>query len=158
MSKHPSKAWLLLIFVGMWFRMGSDQWQPVHEHLHHEMVVLTGGTTTAIEHSRTTWVGGNNEAVWYFGYGGEVLLYGLAALSFRRLGLFGLGAMLKPGWQAFGSTDFAHLGLMADLLHFTIWAGLLLAAFTLTAKRYGDEQPQESPQPSHIPATRRGQV
>lgn len=148
-----SKAWLLLILAGFIFRTG-DHWQPIHEHMHVEMVQFTGGTVTNVTHTKTFFRGGNHKAIYWFGFGGEVLLYGLFAVAFKRIGLFGLGAMLPPGWQAYNSVDFSYLGPCADLLLWSTWLGLLVLALYLTVKRYSTTQ--EAPQPSHIPATDRG--
>jgi len=135
MRESPSKLWLLLIVVGMALRMTTLLY-PVHEQMHAEMVGLTGGTVVSMTNNHITWIDGNATAILFFGYGGEVLLYALGALLFKRIGLGCYGVMLIAGLHAVGSTDFEKLGGGFLLLHLAIWLLLVVLIAWLTYVRY----------------------
>lgn len=136
---HPSKLWLLLILVGLVLRL-TPVLYPVHEHMHAEMVGLTGGTVTSITHNHITWIGGNHTAILFFGYHGEVWLYGLGALFFKRVGLGCYGVMLVAGPHAVGSTDFNKLGGGFLLLHLAVWLLFVVALGVIIYLRYREDE------------------
>ena len=135
MTHPPSKLWLVLILVGLALRM-SDVLDPVHEQMHAEMVGLTGGVVTARMSDYIWWQGGNTPLIVFFGYHGELWLYGLAALLFKRIGLGCYGVMLVVGPKASGSIDFNQLGGGAFLFHLAVWFVAVCALGWLIYSRY----------------------
>jgi len=144
---HPlSKLWLVLILGGLALRM-SDVLDPVHEQMHAEMVGLTGGVVTRRVQSYIWWHGGNTPLIVFFGYHGELWLYGLAALLFKRIGLGCYGVMLVVGPRAAGSIDFNQLGGGAFLVHISVWFVAVCALGWLIYLRYravDQDEPERS--------------
>lgn len=121
--------------VGL-FLVAIGTFYPVHEQCHALAVYLTGGVVTGLEHAKIYWTGGNHAVVLFFGYGGEMLLYGALAMVSRHLGPFWLGATLPLGWQAQRSIDFSKLGPAADTLVFILWIAVLAGAVVVQWKRF----------------------
>ena len=151
MTHPPSKVWLLLILAGFALRM-SGVLDPVHEQMHAEMVGFTGGTVTERLPNYIWWSGGHSPAILFFGYHGELWLYGLAALLFKRIGLGCYGVLLVVGPRAAGSVDFNQLGGGAFLLHISVWLLAVCGLAWVIYSRYAVDQ--DAPQPSQ-PAARR---
>ena len=140
--RKPSGLWLLLILVGFLVRENTTILHPVHEHLHAEMVALTGGRVTSQTWSHITWRGGNHDLIRYFGYGGEVLLYGAWALLMKRSGMFAAGVMVAAGYDAFRSDDFARLPPIALAIHAAIWFAMMAAVWGRAWYWYEDKKPK----------------
>lgn len=148
MKSPPSKLWFLLILVGLGLRWLTPVLHPVHEHMHAEMVGFTGGTVTSQTHNHITWTGGNHDAILFFGFNGELWLYGIAALLFKRIGLGCYGVMLVVGPQAAGSSDFNKLGGGFFLLHLAIWVVFVVVIAVITYRRYSEVEVQAEPKPA----------
>jgi len=144
LAHPPSKLWLVLILGGLVLRL-SDVLDPVHEQMHAETVAITGGEVVERVSNFIQWRGGNTPAVLFFGYHGELWLYGLAALLFKRIGLGCYGALLVVGPRAVGSIDFNQLRPDALLLHLAVWLAVVCVLAWLTYRRYA-EVDQDGPQ------------
>ena len=152
MTHPPSKLWLGLILVGLVLRYYTDILDPVHEQMHAEAVSFTGGVVVNRVQSFIWWNGGHHPTIRFFGFHGELWLYGLAALLFKRIGLGCYGVLLVVGPRAMNSTDFSNLGPAAFPVHITVWAIMVCGLAWLTYRRYAAVD-QDAPQPSQ-PAAR----
>lgn len=147
MRPPPSKLWLLLILGGLALRMTPILY-PVHEQMHAEAVSMTGGTVTSLSNNGISWNGGDHTAILFFGYHGELWLYAVGAMLFKRIGLGCYGVMMVVGPEAVRSTDFGKLGQGFLLLHLAVWMVLLVVVGVITYLRYRGAEVQASPKRS----------
>lgn len=147
----PSKLWLLLILLGLGLRWLTPVLYPIHEQMHAEMVGLTGGTVTSRTFNHITWTGGNHTAILFFGSHGELWLYAIGALIFKRIGLGFYGVVMFVGPDAIGSRDFDKLGGGFLVLHLVVWVVLLVVIGVITHRRYASEDVQGEPKKSYGP-------
>lgn len=97
---------------------------PIHEQMHVEAISLTGGTLHVREQSLVQWSGGNRDLILFAGYHGEIWLYFLMALLFKRAGAFFGGAGVACGPLAVASHDFSLLQPGALAAHLFVWVVL----------------------------------
>ncbi|MCK4514171.1 MAG: hypothetical protein KAU31_02875, partial [Spirochaetaceae bacterium] len=109
---------------------------PLHEYLHGVAVLFTGGAVTEIEQTRIWFEGGFHLVILFFGYGGEVLLYGVLATVSKRLGPFWYGALLVVPFHALRSYDFSKLGTYSDFLLVAFYIGAVIGAGCVIGFRF----------------------
>ena len=136
LSSRPSKAWLLLIPVGLVLYVWTVWLDPIHEMVHAVAAWLVGGEVIALEWSQIWTKTYAPEFVTFFGFGGEILLYGALALIFKRAGLFAYGALVPIGIFATGSVDFGNLSRGALVFMALIWVAVVCAVGYVTVRRY----------------------
>lgn len=142
--RQASAAWLLLALGSIVLRTETDMLDPIHEQFHQEAVWMTGGTVvdrgqSHIRHRGSSWPA----FVSWAGYGGEVIIFGILALPFRRVGPFYAGLWGIAPFRSVGSVDFDRLGLFADFALWSIWLVLGFWIVCVYYYRYLDEGIEE---------------
>lgn len=111
---------ILLVLVGVALRSGQIL-VPVHETMHVIAVYQTGGIVTHREFDMVRFErSSSGEYVFFMGYGGELLLYGLLGLL-QPAGFIATGAMACLPFIALGSYDFSQLDPWADWVFMIAW-------------------------------------
>lgn len=135
-KNRPRKWWLVLAIAGLLLRVLTHVLSPLHEYMHGVAVVLTGGVVTEIEQTQIWFAGGIRLLILFFGYGGEVLLYGVLATVSKRLGPFWYGALLVVPFHAIRSYDFSNLGPYSDFLLVAFYIGAVIGAGCVIGFRF----------------------
>ena len=133
------KAWLILIGAGVILRM-LPLLEPIHEEMHAQAVMLTGGRITMRLPNHIWWVGSWAPGfVVFMGFTGEALLYGTLALL-PRVGLLAYGILWPLPLLALFSTDFERLGPGAYLGFLVVWIAVVAVNTARIAKRFGHKK------------------